>query len=171
MPLQDQCKAEIERAFKICEHQFNRKLPRVKVTFSARLTSTAGKAISKYNAATGKYVPDEIRLSSKLLELNQQDFVMDTPAHEAAHIICEFLYGDLEKGHGKYWQNIMAIIGRNPSRLHNLKTATPSFRYIASCGTTVELKKVRHNRVQNGGTYIVSKTKGVISKEGYVKCN
>lgn len=161
--LERKCTNEIERCYLLAEKAYGRTFHRVPVTFSKRMTSTAGKAFFMYN--NGVLEGSEIRLSGPLLQLNGDEFVNRTPAHETAHIIAAEQFGD--RGHGPGWKAVMALFGTESSRCHSMKTATSKFEYVASCGTKVQVSKIIHNRVQGGQTRVLRKTGGIICSDGY----
>lgn len=149
--LQALCVDKIEQAFVTAEQYFGRTFDRVPVTFSNRMTHTAGKAIYVHRQLTGEYIGKEIRLSNKLLENEGEAFVERTPGHEAAHIIVYALHGASATGHGSAWQKVMRVIGLEPSRCHSYETpAKKTLAYRAKCGTEKQLTLIRHNKLQRG---------------------
>jgi len=155
--LKQQCTNRIETCYQIAETAFNRKFTRPTVTFSNRLTVTAGMAY------TGK---NEIRLSTKLLLFNENVFISDTPGHEAAHLIAYAVYGPDIASHGKEWKQVMTIIGQNPNRLHSMKS-DDFFEYEVD-GVKKHLSKIRHNKLQRGRVHSYSFKDGItVTKENY----
>jgi predicted SprT family Zn-dependent metalloprotease len=139
------CLAEIERAFLAAEAHYGRSIDRVPVTFSNRLTHTAGKAFTK----KGKGL--EIRLSAKLLASEGDAFVKRTPGHEAAHIISIELFGTEGRGHGARWKEVMKVIGIEAKRCHSYTVPKrKTFTYCPVRGVVKELTLVRHNKLQRG---------------------
>lgn len=168
--LQKRCKDEIELSFRKAEEHYGVRLERVPVVFTNKMKKTAGKAMYWYNG-DGTYDPTEIRLSNHLLRLNGDQFIRETPAHEAAHIIALQVYN--HAGHGKPWKQVMRVLGKAPNTRHTMNTmpTTKSKVYIykATCGNIVELKRVRHSKIQNRGVvYTLQSTGGKIMSSGYI---
>lgn len=166
-----QCLEQIESAFEKAEKHFGRKIKRVPVTFSNRMTHTAGKAMYKKNRFSGEIRGTEIRLSAKLLASEGSKFIKRTPGHEAAHIITYELFGNVS-GHGKEWQSVMSVIGIDPKRYHSYTTPKGRrFQYRDNLGALQELTIIRHNKLQRGKVrwYEWSKTGGRVSKTGFIK--
>jgi SprT protein len=150
--LKKACLAEIERAYQIVEAKYGQSIPRVPVTFSNKLTKTAGNASYTRNRATGKLTPKGIKLSLPLLRLNGETFVTDTPAHEAMHIATYALFD--YAGHGPHWKNLMRLVGRDTSRCHQMETVQTG-RVKATCGCQVHMiTKQRANKMRRGASYI-----------------
>lgn len=167
---QQQCRDRIEEAFVAAEKHYGRKFKRVKVTFSGRMTRCAGKAMYQRSDLTGKYAGTEIRLSSKLLDLNGMAFIEETPAHEAAHIISMEMYN--EGGHGAAWKEVMKVVGlEHQRRCHNFKTPPKkSFSYKTDMGEIVKLTIIRHNKLQRGQvTWYSWSKKGKVYAKDFIK--
>lgn len=138
------CLDKIEAAYVTAELHYGKKFIRPRVEFSNQLTSTAGKAY---------FMNNRIVLSSKLLELNTDKFINDTPAHEAAHLISFLLYGTSGMGHGAKWQSVMRTIGQVPKRCHNMKTP-PKRTVSARCGCdTHQITPARASKMRRGARY------------------
>lgn len=165
-----ECLREVERAFKIAEKHYGRSIKRVPVTFSKRMTSSAGAALEEKNKA-GKWEGTEIRLSLPLLKLNGLAFVSRTPGHEAAHIITTAIYGDV-KTHGWQWQKVMDLIGIPAGTTHDYKIekkAKRLFKYTRN-GVTHNLTIIRHNKLQRGKIHFYQwKDESMVFKNDFVK--
>ena len=150
--MQSQCREQVEVAFQRAEKHFNRKIKRVPVTFSNRMTHTAGSAHAIRSKCGNRWESTEIRLSAKLLAANGARFIKETPGHEAAHIIVNEIFGGNGKPHGMEWRQVMRIIGINPDVTHDYATpkATKLFKYRDSDGVIRELTIIRHNKLQRG---------------------
>jgi len=139
------CLDEIEKAFLVAEAHYGRSIDRVPVTFSKRMTHTAGLAFVT-RACKGK----EIRLSASLLASEGQAFITRTPGHEAAHIIAVELFGKEGRGHGIRWREVMKVIGIEDKRCHSYTVPKKkTFTYVSE-GVTKELTLIRHNKLQKG---------------------
>jgi predicted SprT family Zn-dependent metalloprotease len=99
MELQQRCKDRIEEVYKVAEAKYERTFTRVPVTFSNRMTRCAGVAKSMRFGET--VVPKEIRLSNVFLKSDTENFIKDTPGHEAAHLIAGEMFGSV--GHDRTW--------------------------------------------------------------------
>lgn len=168
---EQRCLDRIEECFKIAEEHFGREFPRPVVKFSNRMKKTAGTARWRWGR---HYAVEstEIHLSSDILRLNTEEFIADTPGHEAAHLIALHVYGLHGKGHGTAWKSVMRLLGQAPERCHNMATMptrkSKIFKYKATCGTIVELKQGRHNKIKRGMTYTLRTTGGKIDLNGFV---
>jgi len=155
---------EIERAFLIAEDYYGRSLQRCHmVQFSRRLKVTAGRAAYAWDCS-----PLSIKLSIPVMELNPEEFISRTPAHEAAHLIIAQVYGIETAPHGKKWKNLMRVLERDGSTKHSMKVVRKEYHYIASCGTPVTLLSGRHRNIQQGATYVL-RGGGKITREGLVE--
>ena len=165
------CLDVIEKAFQTAEAHFGKTFERPKINFTNRMKTTAGNAKWFWGPDSTVERP-EINLSAHLLRLNGDEFIARTPGHEAAHIIAVQQFGRHGNGHGRYWKMVMRIIGQNPERCHNMKVMPTQkgrlFKYRATCGTIVELKSGRHNKIKRGMTYTLKSTRGKISFDGFL---
>ncbi len=80
----------------------------VRVTFSDRMVSTAGKAKLKEHS---------IVLNAHLLAANP-DHLLQVVVHEVAHLLAHKLHGD--RGHGPAWKQLMGVLGLEARRCHSL---------------------------------------------------
>lgn len=146
--LQEHCLKRIEDCYVKAEKHYGVKLGRPAITFSNRLTSTAGKAFY-CRLEGGRLGSKEIRLSNKLLKLNQAEFIKDTPGHEAAHLIAGSIYGAKAMGHSVHWEEVMKLLGQEAVEFHRMETPKArAFEYININGVVKTLTIRRHNRLQ-----------------------
>ena len=146
--LQIECLHEVEKAFVKAEEHFGQKFDRVPVTFSNRMTHTAGRAF--FSTVGGVYRGKEIRLSNKLMMSEGEKFVSRTPGHEAAHIIALAVFGKAGSGHGVFWKEVMNMLGLSTDRCHSYEVPKKKvFTYVKD-GVTKELTIIRHNKLQRG---------------------
>jgi SprT protein len=165
--LKAECLAQIETAFQKAEAHYGRKIKRVPVVFSNRMTHCGGIATSNVDYRTGKCTGVEIRLSAVLLAQNGKDFIKQVPGHEAAHIIADEIYGTRTKGHDRLWKGVMAIIGLTPDTYHNYKTPkTPTVLYRDSNGVEKQLTKIRHGKLQRGTATCYTWKDGIVMRKG-----
>ena len=139
------CMERIEECYQLAEKHYGKKLLRPKVTFSDRLTKTAGKAIRKNGVVGG-----EIRLSRPILNLQHEEFIKETPGHEAAHLIATAIYGIKARGHGTYWREVMELIKQPANVTHEFKTVKTKVtrEFLYKNGRTLTI--IRHNKLQRG---------------------
>lgn len=169
--LQQACLDRVERAFVYAERHYKTPIPRVPVIFNNRLTATAGRA---FFDRQGRGI--KIDLSTKLLTLNGQEFVDDTPGHEAAHIIASFLlraFGAERQAkqapHGAKWKEVMKVIGQEPNRCHSMKSAAKRYTYILEDDSEVHVTPLVHKRIQSGSrSYSTKSSKLLITADCFV---
>ena len=143
--LKDNCVARINEAYQQAEAHYGLKFPRPTIEFSNKLTSTAGKAYFQRNM---------IKLSVPLLILNEAKFILDTPGHEAAHLISYQRFGRPGIGHGAKWKQVMNIIGQQAKRCHNFTVPKKTNTVTARCScTTHEISTIRANKIKSGSAY------------------
>jgi len=133
--LKQQALAKVEAAYVKAEEHYGRKFTRVPVVFSTQQKSTAGTAHFLHDRMAGKIKPVKIKLSLPLLMLNGEEFIKDTPGHEAAHLISVEMFGEAGTGHGYCWQQVMHVIGQQAKRCHKLQTAVDRVEVRCSCRT------------------------------------
>jgi SprT protein len=81
------------------------------VTLNNRLKTTAGRAF------IGD-VPQRIDLSTDLFSQHTDQMIVDTIPHELAHLVAYTIHGD--KGHGKGWYSVVAHMGIQTTRMHDM---------------------------------------------------
>ena len=92
----------------------------------------------------------KLALNNELLHIYGDEFINDTPGHEAAHLIAYQVYGYMIEPHGKEWKKVMTdICGQNPSRCHNFEVKTRN-EYICKCDKTIYISTTKHNRILRG---------------------
>lgn len=158
--LQKRAVDEITKAFARAENHYGRKFHYKSIEFCNRLSVTAGEA----------YLDDQkIVLSNKVMQLNPEDFIGRTPAHEAAHLIAYQIHTRRGNGHGPLWREVMLVIGQEPSRCHSMTTPGEQ-KYKSECGTIKHLTKIRHNKLQRGKVAYYKWKDGVkVRKEDWVR--
>lgn len=90
------------------------KTPKPLLTFSKRMTKTAGFCFVEQG---------EIRLASRFLDQHLDEMLRVTLPHEIAHYVDFLLHGIPENNrwHGPKWQKIMLQYGLNPERCHYME--------------------------------------------------
>lgn len=125
----------IGTVYEIASKTYGRNFAFPQITFNVR-----GRA-----AGRAYYYQNRIALNMKMLLDNGQDFVDDTPGHEAAHLIAFRLYGRQIRPHGREWASVMRTIGQKPERTHDFEIS--GFSYFCSCRTHI-LSTRMHNSIQ-----------------------
>lgn len=112
-----------------------------------------------------------IEFSVDAIQKEWNDMIGDTIPHEMAHIVDCFVHGRPQQPHGPRWKSIARRLGCTGKRTHNYNVEkarkTKQFQYEATCGSKVFLGTGRHNKIQRGYTYKVSRTGGQIKKDGF----
>ena len=125
--------AKLEATFLEFEQKLDRKLSRPEVTFDLK-GRTAGYAFHN---------PLRVQLNAGLYKANKEDFLERTVPHEVAHIV-QFEVYPHSKPHGYEWQNLMYLIGLEPTRCHQYET-TPARKHVkwsVTCTTCGRVYKV-----------------------------
>jgi len=134
------CEERIRKVHAICNEHFNMQFrqPVIDYSLTGRI---AGKAIISEN---------KIKLNLQLLIENEDKFILDTPGHEAAHLISRQAYGWHIRSHGVEWARVMGLINQPAIRCHNFEIKT-NYEYICKCpNSVVYLSACRHHRFISG---------------------
>lgn len=133
-------------------------LSEIEVSHSLR-GRTAGKASAR-----------KLWFNVEIATLNFDEFIRNVIPHEIAHTVC-MRRPALGDHHDRGWKHVCVALGGNGTTTHEMKAnyANGSFLYLASCGTEVELSKVRHNRIQRGDSLRLRKTRGRISADCWIR--
>jgi SprT protein len=122
------------------------KLPDISFKLKGR---RAGYVIPAYN---------KLALNNELLHTYGDEFINDTPGHEAAHLIAYQAYGYMIEPHGKEWKKVMTTVcEQDPTRCHNFEVKTRN-EYICKCSKSIYLSTTKHNRVLRGDDRYYCKT-------------
>lgn len=93
---------------------------------------------------------NKLALNNALLHDHGEDFINDTPGHEAAHLIAYAVYGYNIEPHGQEWKKVMIkVCGQEPTRCHLLEVKT-NHEYFCSCDKTIYVSTTKHNRILRG---------------------
>ena len=166
--LKKRCLDKIEEAFVKAEAHYGISISRVPVVFSNSLKKTAGKATYTNHRAPEPYCGVRIKLATKVLELNPEEFIGRTPGHEAAHIIAVELFKQHGVGHGPAWKEVMGVIGQTAEQHHSMETAptnkakrVPAF---CKCNIPHQITTIRARKMLLGtGTYRCNSCKQPLS--------
>jgi predicted SprT family Zn-dependent metalloprotease len=145
-------------------HDAIARLKSVPIVFNTRMRSVAGTAETRRCPFTKAIQSQRITLNANLFKTISND--LDTTlAHELAHLAANILYYKLEKGHGRYWRNIMQVLGYNDERCHSIPgaykmTHKPVAEGTCGCpGYKHTFKPRSYNKVRQGATYRCRKCK------------
>ena len=109
----------------------------------------AGYVIPAYNKLT---------LNDALLHEHGDNFINDTPGHEAAHLIAYAVYGYNIEPHGTAWKKVMVkVCGQSPTRCHTYEVKTRN-EYICKCDKIIYVSTTKHNRILRGHDRYYCKT-------------
>lgn len=108
-------------------------------------------------AGKAYYSSHQIKLNLQLLIQNKENFIIDTPGHEAAHLIARQVYGWHIRSHGKEWAKVMSLIKQPAIRCHNFEVKT-NYLYHCNCvGKQTYLSPCRHHRAISGKARYICK--------------
>ena len=97
-------------------------------------------------AGYASFYRNKIALNNDMLHANGDAFINDTPGHEAAHLICYYVYGVNSKPHGVEWKNVMCVIGQQPKRCHSFEVVT-RHQYFCKCSDRIFISTQKHNKM------------------------
>ena len=138
--LQDKAIRRIEQVYQKAEQIYNHAFARPTITFKLK-GRRAGYAIYRQNL---------IALNNSVLHEYGDEFIRDTPGHEAAHIIARTLYPFLSSSHGYEWKRIMkTVCDQEPTRCHNFEVKT-NYIYSCHCDKKIYLSTRMHNSYLSG---------------------
>lgn len=147
MELMTLAKNRIADVYSIAEKKYNRKFNLPTIDFKIR-GRVAGRAF---------YLKNHISLNLSLLIQEGNDFISDTPGHEAAHLIAFALYGSYIAPHGTEWRNVMRSIGQEANRCHDFLVKTNNV-YVCNCQNEHYLSTRRHNQILLGKVRVTCNT-------------
>lgn len=147
MELMTLTKQRIADVYALAEKSYGRKFNFPSVDFKIR-GRCAGRAF---------YYQNHISLNLNLLIENGQNFISDTPGHEAAHLIAYQLHGSRISPHGYEWKSVMRVIGQEANRCHDFVVKTDHV-YVCNCKSEHYLSTRRHNSVMRGDIKITCNT-------------
>jgi len=139
--------ARVETCYQQAQRFFNRTFTRPHISFALR-GQKAGCAHLQEN---------RLRFNESLYRENRSHFLLQTVAHEVAHLVAYQQFGDNIRPHGKQWQSIMReVYGLKPDRCHPYVIAEKprqGFIYRCACAEDVIFSAKRHTLVQKGRHY------------------
>lgn len=122
--LKELAKERIAHFVSFANNKLGAQVPMPTCSFDLR-GRVAGKAVMGYSPSQSKdknraepYF--HVQLNAVLFTENVQLFLDDTIPHEVAHLVADSLYGRRISEHGKEWQSVMALFGRDPVKRHNM---------------------------------------------------
>lgn len=129
----------IEAVYRRVEEHYGMNFPRPQISFQ----------LKGRRAGVAYYRENLIKLNRQLLAENGDKFILDTPGHEAAHLVARRLFGGFIKSHGNEWKSIMRIIGQEPTRCHEFEVKT-NHVYSCACNPSNYISTYYHNRSVKG---------------------
>lgn len=154
----DAIRRRVVQCIRAAEEHYEMKFPLHRVLFDLRGV-VAGQAQYRRNRYDGS-LTCSVRFNSHFVENNFDDMLLETAAHEVAHVIVRHLQRSPRytmqydgKPHGKLWKHVMRkVLDTEPSRTHNydVSHARP-FIYTCGCvGKQFNLSKIIHNKMLRG---------------------
>ena len=147
----------MELVLNLPEHIYS-KLPKMQVHYFNN-SPTAGRAIGTYR----------IELNRDLLGQHPGEMINETLPHELAHCIVHAIHDHRCKPHGAEWQDIMQLLGREPTRCHrmeqpNLKRKKQK-RHAYECGCTIHMVTTakHHKMIMKGQERSCNRCKGTLT--------
>lgn len=102
----------IEEAREITERLIKENgLKRVKITFSNKMTKSAGKVIQRVYSKTDIIISQEIKLSIPFLKVREKENSKNTIIHEVAHLLT------IRHGHDNVWRKKCIELGGDGKRM------------------------------------------------------
>ncbi len=150
--LHERVVARSRALLKMAESHYGRPIPAPEIRFDLR-----GQAAGQARIAPGRI--SLLRYNPALLAANVKDFLVQTVAHEVAHLVAFEVFGRHIRPHGVEWQAVMRLFGVPPQRCHSYVATESDRRRLARhtyhCGCrTHELSSIRHNRIAKGQQYL-----------------
>jgi SprT protein len=146
--LENRVRVAVNACFRRAEIHFQRRFERARLSFNLR-----GMA-----AAVAYPTRNAIRINRRLLDQNEEDFLLNTIPHEVSHLIAHRMHGRGIAPHGVEWAAIMReVYGLEPLRCHDYDVrATLKKAYIYQCGCDAghTLSTRRHNNARRGRLYL-----------------
>ena len=154
----------VETCYQQAEAFFKRPFLRAEVSFKLR-GQKAGVAHLHENL---------LRFNLQLYRENSEDFLLQTVAHEVAHLVAHQVFGDRIQPHGQEWQLIMRGVYELPAqRCHNYPVKRRSMqRYIYRCPcpeSDFPFTAQRHTLVRKGRRYLCRQCRATLVFSGEVR--
>lgn len=158
----EQLHARVEQCYLLAEDFFKRRFARPEVSFRLR-GQKAGVAHLDENL---------LRFNPRLYAENRDDFLLQTVAHEVAHLVAHQVFGRRIQPHGSEWQAVMrGIYGLEPQRCHTYaieRRAQTRYIYLCQCLERNEFpfSAQRHALVAKGRRYFCRRCEATLRFTG-----
>lgn len=153
--------ARVEACYQLAEAFFQQKFTRPRVSFKLR----------GQKAGVAHLLENKLRFNPQLYRDNPEDFLLQTVAHEVAHLVAHALFGPRIRPHGTEWQQIMHGVYQLPAlRCHTytIKRRTVT-RFIYRCDCVdgeFPFSSRRHAMVSRGHRYLCRRCRGKLTFSG-----
>ncbi|TBU93444.1 SprT family zinc-dependent metalloprotease [Phytopseudomonas dryadis] len=153
--------ARVEACYQQAEAFFKQRFARPQVSFKLR----------GQKAGVAHLTENKLRFNPQLYRDNQEDFLLQTVAHEVAHLIAHQLFGPSIQPHGEEWQLIMrGVYELPPHRCHSYaveRRKVSRFIYRCQCAEgDFPFSAQRHALVAKGRRYYCRRCKVTLRFSG-----
>ena len=163
----EELKAKVEECIVLAKSKWFVTLPNIDIRFDLK-----GKSMgqARRDIINGKSVYS-IRFNINAMKLGGKSYthiLNCTVPHEVAHIIC-MVYPMLGNAHNKGWKLMCLALGGDGNTRCNISEIPEAialirpYAYKATDGTTVNISKIQHKKIQNGIVYRTISGKGLVS--------
>jgi SprT protein len=170
MSIESYIKKQLDESWEKAEKVFKRKLEKPTLKYFD------SKVMKKKNPPLGRatYGVNIIELNAVALKSNPTEMISDTIPHEAAHLIVNQVFGDVDQAHGKEFKQVMNyIFGIKKACSHCRVGAYPKAAekinkpYVYKCKCRDHfISEKSHNRLEKGEIATCRRCSGkVIFKE------
>ncbi|WP_256664985.1 SprT family zinc-dependent metalloprotease [Pseudomonas sp. 8AS] len=153
--------ARVEACYRQAEDFFKRRFPRPEVSFKLR----------GQKAGVAHLTENLLRFNPKLYTENREHFLLQTVAHEVAHLVAHQMFGGRIQPHGEEWQLIMrGVYELPPDRCHSYAVSRrKSTRYLYQCqcpNGEFPFSAQRHSLVRQGRRYFCRRCRATLVFSG-----
>ncbi|MCQ4347938.1 SprT family zinc-dependent metalloprotease [Pseudomonas stutzeri] len=144
----EQLLARVEVCYQQAEVFFARRFPRPEVSLRLR----------GLKAGVAHLTENRLRFNAQLYRENREHFLLQTVAHEVAHLVAHQLFGAGIRPHGSEWQRIMTqVYGLPAERCHSYEVERRQRHYLYRCSCPdgeYPFTAQRHALVLRGRRYL-----------------
>lgn len=137
--------------------------PTVSFNLRGRVAGWAGCTLCRVTRTASNF---RLRFNCELIEGKHfDDMVNNTVPHEIAHLVC-YARPDLGSKHDAGWQRVCLALGGDGKRCHTYEVSLRGggFTYRATCGTLLTVSRQIHNKIQQGQSRVLKKTRGRVDR-------
>lgn len=141
---------QVETCYKQAEAFFGRPFFRPEISFQ----------LKGQKAGVAHLDENRLRFNLQMYQENRDDFLIQTVAHEVAHLVAHQLFGPSIRPHGEEWQLIMrGVYELEPDRCHSYKIPQRQAKhYVYRCKCQHDhdfpFTARRHHLARDGRRYI-----------------